>query len=112
MIARAISLLTAVSLSTACASVPGVYAELGAGVKVNSSRVLEPDCHTVILDGRPRSCGGDNPTGHLSIGYEFSGRRGRCELLHQSHVLDGGADRETYVDQVACFRRWGGRSAR
>lgn len=96
-----------------CASVPGLYAELGAGYKFdNTSYVLRPECHTVDSDNtnhrNTASCGGDNPTAHFSAGYEIN-RRYRVEYHHFSHYFDGGSDRETHKDEVRFVVRWGGR---
>lgn len=110
MIARALALISVVALA-GCSSMPGLYAELGAGVLVDgqSSAVIRPGCHTVTLDGGLRSCGGDNPTAQFNVGYEFPRRRGRCELAHWSHYFDGGRDRELYFLEGRCIRRFGGR---
>jgi hypothetical protein len=98
-------------LLTGCASMPGLYAEVGAGFKIepNTSYVMREGCDTVTLDGMTRSCGGDNPTAHFAVGFEFRNGRTRCEYGHFSHYLDGGSDRELHMDEGRCFHRWGGR---
>lgn len=72
---------------------PGLYVELGAGVKLDDA-----------LEGR-------NPTGRVAVGYEFP-RGAACELTHVSHVRDGepfNNHAEAAFDEVACVKRWGGR---
>lgn len=91
-----------------CASAPGVYFDIGGGVKLNSSPVLRSDCDRVFLDGGLRSCGGPNPTGKLAVGFEFKGGS-YCELDHFSHAFNGN-ETETYLDQVQCAKRFGGRN--
>lgn len=94
-----------------CASAPGLYVEVGAGYKIepNTSYVLRETCHEVTAPGvGRRSCGGDNPTAHFNAGWEFNDRY-RCEYAHFSHFFDGGSDREVHLDELRCYRRWGGR---
>lgn len=105
-----VTLLSALFL-TGCSSVPGLYTEIGLGIKYapTTSAVLRPECHVVLLDGGYRSCGGDNPTAHFCVGFEFEEHNGRIEGCHQSHYFDGGSDRETHMDQVRYVYRVGGR---
>lgn len=106
------ALVALVAALAGCSSMPGLYAELGAGVVVDAqtSAVIRPECQTVTLNGGLRSCGGDNPSAQFNVGYEFAGRRSRCELAHWSHYFDGGADRELFLLEGRCIRRFGGRS--
>lgn len=95
-----------------CSCSNGLYVEIGAGYKIEgtTSAVLRPGCHQAYADNVNswRSCGGDNPTAHFNAGYEFSDKY-RCEYSHFSHFFDGGSDRETHMDELRCFRRWGGK---
>lgn len=99
---------------TGCASVPGLYADFGAGYKLDStSELMQPWCHSVKLEDHPRgraeaSCGGDNPTAHIALGFEFE-RGSFCEYKHWSHYFDGGSMRELHSDEIVCSLRLGGR---
>jgi len=110
---KTIALLLSLVFLSGCAGT-GWYGEIGAGWKNDSttSYVLREGCHRVLsTDPRARrdaSCGGDNPTAHLSVGYEWR-KPYRCELHHFSHFFDGGVDRETHLDEIRCMRRFGGR---
>ena len=101
------------------------YVEIGAGYKNpgSTSAVLIPGCDYVTLspthtqrEYQIASCGGQNPTAHINVGFEFEwndGRRwlDRCELSHWSHFRDGrnGSRRETHKDEIVCYVKWGGR---
>ena len=102
------AVILACLLLAGCSSMPGLYAELGAGYKLRGSDVVMPWCHTVTLDGGERSCGGDNPTTQIAFGFEFE-NGGLCEYAHDSHAFDGGQDREFWLEQIRCAKRWGGR---
>lgn len=111
---RAVFVL-ACALLSACASVPGLYAELGAGYQLKAKAVAQPECIEAVtnLSPNPRSCGGSNPSAHITLGYEFE-HGSSCELWHYSHYFSGwplNEDPELYIYDLQCSKRWGGRNA-
>lgn len=106
-------LLALCLLLSSCSVYP--YAEVGLGVvrDRSTSYVLRPECNYVMLGTDEKPCGGSNPVVHIRFGVEFAEDAwlDRCEYAHESHLRDGTPfnDRpETYSDQGACFKRWGG----
>lgn len=101
-----------------CPAKADVITEFGFAYKLDSSAVLDPLCHTVLLVGdivtnpsspyydRPdTSCGGDNPAFiGWPIAWESQWRKAfkyRLGWFHFSHWGDGGSDRETHMDLFA-----------
>jgi hypothetical protein len=101
-----------------CTSITRPYFELGAGVKLASSYVIDVECGAVRSSaGRVESCGGRNPTAHAGAGVEFKPGSSvarwvtACGWHHWSHWRDGwprNDRRELHVDELVCVKRWGG----